>query len=384
LNSLLSQPGNKHANFATNLELRDLTGVDRERNALGAFEIVVTALASDDSRIKVNLTDAVFHKRREIDNSQYIRPSVFKDKRVPVLSCFLEAAVEPQGRVLSGDAWIAPDYCHNKPWFKFKRSKVVTSDWKEQDRPVFSIALPWGTSYFHQVMERLTRLAEYHDELLQNENVLIHTLTHDSTVPLLNFMGYPTSRIIAGAVQSPVVFYPRPTMCSKIGSYGLFKLRDVLVQRLLDSFKGEILTPGKHILVIFRSGPARKIRNYSKLLASIKHNFPEEKIVEFRDDPTPSLNETLRLFYEAKVIVAAHGAGLTNLIVAPEGTGVVEFLINKPNFIYRRLSRLLGLRYEGTIAKQAKGNWDPITVDIQQAVEMVRNRLEIFELNHHS
>ena len=54
----------------------------------------------------------------------------------------------------------------------------------------------------------------------------------------------------------------------------------------------------------------------------------------------------LRLFAESEVIIGAHGAGLANAIVAPEGAWVIELVGDKVvNPMYAALASIIGARY---------------------------------------
>ena len=47
---------------------------------------------------------------------------------------------------------------------------------------------------------------------------------------------------------------------------------------------------------------------------------------EFSDNPVPSWTDTMGIFRRARLIVAPHGAGLSNLIYAEPGAFVIEAL----------------------------------------------------------
>ena len=67
----------------------------------------------------------------------------------------------------------------------------------------------------------------------------------------------------------------------------------------------------------------------------------------FDDSKLPSFNETMLRFHQADVIIAPHGAGLTNMMFARPGTTIFEVTCNG-NFVgtcYRTLAAKLGLRY---------------------------------------
>ena len=69
----------------------------------------------------------------------------------------------------------------------------------------------------------------------------------------------------------------------------------------------------------------------------------------YRDDPTPSFKDTMILFKSAVMIVAPHGAALSNLIFSDPGTYVVEAVCHAPVFIlcFQRLAQILGQRWHG-------------------------------------
>jgi capsular polysaccharide biosynthesis protein len=61
-----------------------------------------------------------------------------------------------------------------------------------------------------------------------------------------------------------------------------------------------------------------------------------------------TFSEQVKLFAETEIVVAPHGAGLTNIMFCPEKTVVVE-LFGPPHYIrpdYFQLAHNLGLQYE--------------------------------------
>lgn len=86
-----------------------------------------------------------------------------------------------------------------------------------------------------------------------------------------------------------------------------------------------------------------------------------------------TLPEQFSYIYNAKVIVAPHGAGLANLIIAQPGTKVLEILSrNWFNTCYAKLAVQLGLEY--TFAETKIVNNQTI-VDVKFVVEKINNLL---------
>jgi hypothetical protein len=75
----------------------------------------------------------------------------------------------------------------------------------------------------------------------------------------------------------------------------------------------------RHILISRELAQGRKIANESEVEAYLSHYGFEKYCLE-----TLSLEEQVRLFASAKVIVSPHGAGLTNLMFSQPGTRVLE------------------------------------------------------------
>ena len=82
----------------------------------------------------------------------------------------------------------------------------------------------------------------------------------------------------------------------------------------------------------------------------------------FADNPTPSLNDTMTMFHSAVVVVAPHGAGLSNVLFSQPGTYVVEGVCNRPkvNLCYKRLAHVLGHHWHGIMSRRGC----PIVVNV--------------------
>jgi len=100
--------------------------------------------------------------------------------------------------------------------------------------------------------------------------------------------------------------------------------------------------------------------------------------IESIESESLSLAEQARLFSEAELIVAAHGAGLTNVMFAEPGTRVIEVLALEPDRVsaFGTMSALLSLEYGYLVAARvdsrgtsqprvdSTGNWQPNNEDI--------------------
>ena len=98
-------------------------------------------------------------------------------------------------------------------------------------------------------------------------------------------------------------------------------------------------------VIIFRKEPLRTVRNHAALVAMLEDVYPSVQWTTFTS-ATPE--ETAALFGRASIIVAPHGAGLTNMIFSRPGTPIYEFVpLDNPNVCYWHLAEMLGHVYKG-------------------------------------
>lgn len=117
----------------------------------------------------------------------------------------------------------------------------------------------------------------------------------------------------------------------------------------LRHFKGlpklKEIKPDKKIVVLRPGATSRRITNSDELLLKLKgwHTVSLE---------TMSIEDQMRVFAESTHVLAAHGAGLTNLLWCNPGTKVIE--IQDRNMLHKKvyplLSYHLGLKHELYIA----------------------------------
>ena len=71
------------------------------------------------------------------------------------------------------------------------------------------------------------------------------------------------------------------------------------------------------------------------------------QVVLFDDARLPTFNDTVLMFATADVIIAPHGAGLTNIVFARPGTTVVDIQCKGKTSVwcYRLMALRLGMRY---------------------------------------
>lgn len=103
-----------------------------------------------------------------------------------------------------------------------------------------------------------------------------------------------------------------------IGNFSSHQLASVR-QRLLKATQAHQENPGKRIYVSRQDANSRRIVNESELLRVLAAF--EFEVFELSQMP---LGDQIRLFHQASVICGPHGAGLSNLIFAPENAMLIE------------------------------------------------------------
>ena len=93
------------------------------------------------------------------------------------------------------------------------------------------------------------------------------------------------------------------------------KLRKFNRERLANKISEKLVFEKKYGILIKRSESYRSILNHDQFLGNLKSYYND---IEWKVFDKLSFNETTELFSKAKVIVAPHGAGLTNMLFSSQ------------------------------------------------------------------
>lgn len=152
----------------------------------------------------------------------------------------------------------------------------------------------------------------------------------------------------------------------------------------LRHFKGrpglKDLKPHRKIVVLRPGAKTRRITNSDELLLALKG-------WETVDLAKMTIREQMKTFAEATHIVAAHGAGLVNLLWCNPGTKVIE--IQDKNMIHKKvypvLSHHLGLKHKlylaDTVPIALKNNKKP--KGIKRLTDLINFKIDITDLMRH-
>ena len=252
-----------------------------------------------------------------------------------------DALLLSHGIVFSNGSALQPQRC--KPRIKIK----VPND--QENLPtfseVFSLTEQTDVLFYHLTTEDLPRIAPYLGFLLENPNIKIHCKNKSFHLHMLKFLGLGEERFIFGNLRAELLYMPAGTACGRPGAFSTQLLSTLFHQRM----PKDMLSQKQDTLVLIkRSSVSRQFIHHQKIFKMLKDVAIKHKLraVEYKDDPVPSFLETLDIFYRAKLVIAPHGAGLSNLIFSRPGVIVLEsFCI--VNLCFRNLMSNLGHIHHG-------------------------------------
>lgn len=213
----------------------------------------------------------------------------------------------------------------------------------------------WGEQYYHFITEVLPSVL-----YLWNNNHIYPIVTHDNTFiePIFRFFGVNeilldkipenTKKII----KQPYIECGNPSP-EKIGL-------------IRDKLKKTVIFEKKIGIFIVRKENYRNVMNSDDVLDVLQTHY---KDIEWHIFYMMNIQETISLFSKAAIIVAPHGAGLTNMVFSPNEITVIEFMdIDSPNVCYWHLSEMLHNTYFMIPCKTVNGNF---FLDLKELSELL-------------
>lgn len=201
-------------------------------------------------------------------------------------------------------------------------------------------------NYFHWLIDILPRLMPL-EKLGKNVDYYLVESLSEFQKQVLEFLGIergriiqPHCRLLVEASELLVPSLPTPTCLRDFGQF--------VTSKLGTQAQADI---GKKIYITRRASSSRAIANEDELISLLDADGFEVHAME-----DYSLPQQATLVYQAQVILAAHGAGLANLIFARPGTDVIEIVsIDRYNATcYPRKSRILGLHHQQVLVKSTE------------------------------
>lgn len=255
------------------------------------------------------------------------------------------------------------------------REPPAAATWCE----VFPLVSRLDPNYFHWMVEscgQLQHLQAYSAATGIRPRILIRAGGNAYIRQSLELLGY-SSEILEWPAGSPPVFAAGVILASLPGNHvacspgGLRWLRGKFLAAAGASGAGAgNARPGRKIYIRRKPGGWRSVANddevYSRLAAMGFETARPEGL---------TLAEQIRLFSEAEIIVGMHGAGLTNLLFAPDAT-VLELTGDYGGGEYLSMASGLGNPY-GSVKCATVG--DDIQVDVEMLAKAINTLLRELE-----
>ena len=369
--------------------------IDRIRHVI-SLNVYWSTKSSAKTDFKENIEDALVQKYHDWSVSpgtcqghhgnnclkRQTKSTVIRDdpKPKPWQPTFLHiipnAAVHKHGYVRTSHIQFVPYGCNSttiKRPIKFK----ATALFKE----VFVIAHYWGGAFFHMAIEGLPRLVPYLQFLRQHQHIKIHLVTKASSKVAykryLKMLDINPHRIVTGHVRADIVYLPKGGSCGVIAEpHGQIFSREMR-SFIAAQYPRETAAESARTVVLIQRSRHRRLKQYTAIkskLQTIAHDYKLDLKI-YSDAPTPSDRNTWLMFYNAVMIVAPHGAGLSNMLLSRPGIYVVEVLCKgSSNFCYKHLSVRQGNYYRGIVAKS--GCEGGMTVNVTQVMDAVKALLK--------
>ena len=229
----------------------------------------------------------------------------------------------------------------------------------------------WASNYFHWMTEMLPRIVAMNHQ--------------HPTIPVVmpsNYLNYP---FIVESLDLLKIDIKTFDVRQSLKVYKLYATAIPHVGRfnegLMHFFRDKMLNstsskqhPYRCIYITREKARRRKILNEEEVFELLKAKGFEKIVLEdlhFKDQ--------VKLFQEARVVVASHGAGLANTMFMQKGQTVIELKSdNNRYWCYFSLARVFGLKYYYSLNKGSSANHRDadITVDIEQLQKLVTKAME--------
>ncbi len=261
--------------------------------------------------------------------------------------------------ILTPDGALLADLSRDYPWYlpgcdrhdPTQHRLLRLSDLPPLERIEGRVAVLSGLSghvYYHwmvDVLPRLSLLQRSKMDLTEIDHFVVNNISRPFQRETLEVFGIPPEKIVVSDrhsyIQAAELVVPSfPGYLDWVSADTITFLRQTFLPSLLQ-VSSPPSTHSQRIYISRNRARYRHVLNEDQVMA-ILHPCGFVRV----ELETLPLAEQVALFAQAKVIVAPHGAGLTNIVFCQPGTQIVE--LTSPHYIradYWRMSQQLGLTH---------------------------------------
>ena len=184
---------------------------------------------------------------------------------------------------------------------------------------IFVLAQFWGHGYGHFLPEALPRLMIFLDVLRAHPDILIHvgSEVNDLMKGVFALLGISPNRLFKPDDGdwdhfAQVLISPMNALCGRTHVHLARSLNGELTRRAEAKFPSLPSSPRR--VIIIRRTVRRQMPGWDDMIKFIRKHFaPVIQVSVYSDDSLPSFDVALQWFNRAHVIIAPHGAGLSNM-----------------------------------------------------------------------
>jgi len=197
----------------------------------------------------------------------------------------------------------------------------------------------WGTNYYHILTEEIPNLIKINKYSKTLPVIMNHNETYIKDILSVFKFENPIIKIDKSNLYNIRKCYTTNiSLSGKPSKYELELVRNYLINKNIIKMEKQELG-----VIIYRIEDERRILNHNDMLNHLNNKYSNIKWVVFH---VMSFLDTINLFSKAKIIIAPHGAGLTNMMFSPTGCNIIELMpYSDPNECYYHLSSILDHNY---------------------------------------
>lgn len=230
--------------------------------------------------------------------------------------------------------------------------------------PLATPLLPLWSNYYHWTVECLPRLAgvkRYTKETGKTPTIIVPENPSSWMIESLELLGIDKDRIQPldthykiERLVVPTHPGPTPAECEW--------LRNQMTTAVEESTATSSLEKNR-IYITRQNATRRRVKNEEELMERLRsYGFKRYELEDI------SVKDQVSLFTNADLIVAPHGAGLTNIIYS-ESPAIIELFGNSKKTTFYRLAKLLDQEYHYT---HNQTHYNDIVADIAQIEDILR------------
>lgn len=231
-----------------------------------------------------------------------------------------------------------------------------------------------STSYFHWIFDCLPRLKIIEDSNESFTYLIVPKGLKKYHKESLNLLGYNSKMLLEMEDNShylceKLLVPSFPGKTGKIPKWSCYYLREKLIPKNIEK-------PYRKIYISRKDAIYRKVTNEEEIEQFLLCNGFE--IIEMS---SYSLLEQIRICAEAKVVIAPHGAGLSNIVFCQKATIIEIFSPSYVNLCFWNIANMVGNKYYYLLGQDTNGYvphvvWRDFKVNIEELRRML-NRLQI-------